>query len=251
MGARRRVSRVLVPPRAARGLSRSGDGAFPLGRLSPGVSCDRPERAAREGPPGIEDCPRCLPLLLWSCSRWGFPCRRRCAGCAVRSYRTVSPLPPVRCTGRAQRCTFCRTVPGEIAPAGRIPSTVRYRGAPDFPLSARRRRAAVRPSGAFRLDRCGMAFIKGRFFWSNACDQGLVIDADGGGELLLRHCQQTVDLTRKRVAFPPLAIDLPSSTPCKGRWRWCSGQRSFANRLRDKSAPLRDPRSHRSCWQPR
>ena len=32
----------------------------------------------------------CLPI--WSCSRWGLPCRS-VAGLAVRSYRTVSPLP--------------------------------------------------------------------------------------------------------------------------------------------------------------
>ncbi len=32
----------------------------------------------------------CLPI--WSCSRWGLPCRS-VAGLAVRSYRTISPLP--------------------------------------------------------------------------------------------------------------------------------------------------------------
>lgn len=32
---------------------------------------------------------------IWSCSRWGLPCRS-VAGLAVRSYRTISPLPAFR-----------------------------------------------------------------------------------------------------------------------------------------------------------
>ncbi len=34
-------------------------------------------------------------LPIWSCSRWGLPCRS-VAGLAVRSYRTISPLPDLR-----------------------------------------------------------------------------------------------------------------------------------------------------------
>ena len=34
-------------------------------------------------------------LPIWSCSRWGLPCRS-VAGLAVRSYRTISPLPSCR-----------------------------------------------------------------------------------------------------------------------------------------------------------
>ena len=38
-------------------------------------------------------------LPIWSCSRWGLPCRS-VAGLAVRSYRTISPLPdPLRAIG--------------------------------------------------------------------------------------------------------------------------------------------------------
>ena len=53
----------------------------------------------------------CLPI--WSCSRWGLPCRS-VARLAVRSYRTVSPLP--RTPGGAVRrsalcCTFRRLAP--------------------------------------------------------------------------------------------------------------------------------------------
>ena len=45
---------------------------------------------------------------------------RPVAGPAVRSYRTFSPLPAVRCRGR--RSVFCGTFPG-VAPAGRYPAS--------------------------------------------------------------------------------------------------------------------------------
>ena len=51
--------------------------AIPLGRPSPSASCDRPERR-REGPPGTPDRSGSPAAPTWSCSRWGFPCRRRC-----------------------------------------------------------------------------------------------------------------------------------------------------------------------------
>jgi len=35
-------------------------------------------------------------LPIWSCSRWGLPCRS-VARLAVRSYRTISPLPRTSC----------------------------------------------------------------------------------------------------------------------------------------------------------
>ena len=70
------------------------------------------------------------------------------AGDAVRSYRTLSPLP-----GRfsaAGRFAFCGTFPG-VAPAGRYPAP-RFRGARTFlpPAGFPRRKAAIRPSGLFR-----------------------------------------------------------------------------------------------------
>ncbi len=41
-------------------------------------------------------------LPIWSCSRWGLPCRS-VAGLAVRSYRTISPLPvPASAFGGAE-----------------------------------------------------------------------------------------------------------------------------------------------------
>ena len=69
-GARRSVSRVLSRPKAGM--------AIHLGRSSPNASRDRPERR-RERPARQ---PRLTPNLpaapTWSCSRWGFPCHRRC-----------------------------------------------------------------------------------------------------------------------------------------------------------------------------
>ena len=49
---------------------------------------------------------------IWPCSRWGLPCRP-VARLAVRSYRTISPLPSCRSSlGRfAFCCTFRRLAP--------------------------------------------------------------------------------------------------------------------------------------------
>ncbi len=76
-------------------------------------------------------------LPIWFCSRWGLPCRS-VAGLAVRSYRTVSPLP--RASEEAVRrsalcCTFrrlapprrylapCPVEPGLSSAPGRTPMT--------------------------------------------------------------------------------------------------------------------------------
>ncbi len=56
---------------------------------------------------------------IWSCSRWGLPCRS-VAGLAVRSYRTISPLPRIPKDRSAVSfcCTFRRLAPprGYLAP---------------------------------------------------------------------------------------------------------------------------------------
>jgi len=67
--------------------------AIHLGRSSPNASRDRPERR-REDPPGTGLTP-CLPLLLGLAPGGVFPAAA-IAGGAVRSYRTISPLPPMR-----------------------------------------------------------------------------------------------------------------------------------------------------------
>src|SRR5260370_32791134 len=86
--ARRRVSRVLSRPRSVLG---GGDGhsyaASVAGRLM------RPTRAAARRP-ARHPC-GCLPLLLGLAPGGVFPAAA-VAGGAVRSYRTISPLPSVR-----------------------------------------------------------------------------------------------------------------------------------------------------------
>ena len=99
--------------------------AIPLGRSLPNASCDRPERR-RGGTPGIRGC---LPLLLGLAPGGVFPAAA-VAGGAVRSYRTISPLPPARRTGEGRRCAFCGTFPG-VTPAGCYPAP-HLRGARTF-----------------------------------------------------------------------------------------------------------------------
>ena len=53
-----------------------------LGCLSPNTSSNLPEPNAG----------RAIWVPIWSCSEWGLPCRS-VARLAVRSYRTISPLP--------------------------------------------------------------------------------------------------------------------------------------------------------------
>src|SRR3954469_20546920 len=65
--------------------------AIHLGRSSPNASRDRPERR-RERPARQHEC--CLPLLL-GLAPGGVCPAAPVAGSAVRSYRTISPLPPM------------------------------------------------------------------------------------------------------------------------------------------------------------
>jgi hypothetical protein len=84
----------------------------------------------------------------WSCSRWGFPCHRRCRqrGALLPHHFTLAARPVAR-TGSAVcflwHCPWGR--PRRALP-GTVPSW-----SPDFPLPVLRR-AAVRPSGERR---CG------------------------------------------------------------------------------------------------
>ena len=116
--------------------------AIPLGRPLPSASCDRPERR-REGPPGIPASG--MPAApTWSCSRWGFPCRRRCRRRgALLPHRFTLAARPVFRDGPAVYFLWHfpwgrprRALPGTVPP-----------WSPDFPPSAQRRRAAIRPSG--------------------------------------------------------------------------------------------------------
>ena len=125
-----------VPPP---GNCRKTGMAIPLGRSSPSASCDRPERR-REGSPGAPNRSGAPAAPTWSCSRWGFPCRRRCRprGALLPHHFTLAARPAFR---EGRRYIFCGTFPG-VAPAGGYPAPC-LRGARTF-LSPRTR--GERPS---------------------------------------------------------------------------------------------------------
>jgi len=108
--------------------------AIPLGRSSPSASCDRPERR-REGSPGISDRSGMPAAPTWSCSRWGFPCHRRCRrrGALLPHRFTLTARPACR-DGLAVYFLWHfpwgrprRALPGTAPP-----------WSPDFPLPADR-----------------------------------------------------------------------------------------------------------------
>jgi hypothetical protein len=113
-----------VPPKSGDGHS---SGTFVAERLA------RPTRAAaRKARPAARLSPHRLPLLLGLAPGGVYPAAA-VAGGAVRSYRTISPLPPAgptNGTGWARRYVFCGTFPG-VAPAGRYPAPC-LRGARTF-----------------------------------------------------------------------------------------------------------------------
>ena len=79
--------------------------AIHLGRPLPNASRDRPERRL-ESTPGTGVTP-CLPLLLGLAPGGVFPAVS-ITGDAVRSYRTISPLPPmVSPKGDSMRLAVC------------------------------------------------------------------------------------------------------------------------------------------------
>ena len=128
---RRPVSRVLCRP-ASEGAGRGGHSSGPpiAGRFS------RPTRTARAG--------EALPPCGGASSLFGLAPSGAChaasiAGDAVRSYRTLSPLPncafgfegqALRSFSGAGRSAFCGAIPG-VAPGGRYPPPFR-RGARTF-----------------------------------------------------------------------------------------------------------------------
>src|SRR6516165_3988710 len=92
--------------------------------------------------------PECPPLLLGLAPGGVFPAAA-VAGGAVRSYRTVSPLPPARHAGDGPAVYFLWHFPWGC-PRRALPGTAPP-WSPDFPLPAHRRRAAIRPSGDNRF----------------------------------------------------------------------------------------------------
>jgi len=80
---------------------------------------------------------------IWSCSEWGLPCRTALAPYAVRSYRTLSPLPvPLRAIGGLLSVA--------LAVSSRCPGVTWHSAlwSPDFPRCAYR---ATRLSGRLHV----------------------------------------------------------------------------------------------------
>jgi hypothetical protein len=109
-----------------------------LERPLPNASCNQPERRA-----GNALTPEDAVLPLFGFAPGGV-CRAACvAAAAVRSYRTVSPLPK-----SIRRFVFCGTFP-EVTLAGRYPAPF-SRGARTF-LYRVTATAIIRPTGFYHL----------------------------------------------------------------------------------------------------
>jgi len=92
---------------------------------------------------------------IWPCSRWGLPCRP-VARLAVRSYRTISPLP------RAPRGAVRRYLSVALSVGSRRPGVTWHRAlwSPDFPRHPRKGDATAWPTpppASYRLPRSAAA----------------------------------------------------------------------------------------------
>jgi len=125
-----RTRRKAVPERrfAASGRVREkNESACKPGSVLDGHS-SRPDVAVRLKQPTREQRgPRqCSPI--WSCSEWGLPCHATLSSRAVRSYRTVSPLPrippPLCCCASFWIRTWpLRAARSTSSPANALPSS--------------------------------------------------------------------------------------------------------------------------------
>ena len=116
------VSRVLFP------LAR--EMAIPLGRSLPNASRDLPGRRPETA----------IAVPIWSCSRWGLPCRLR-----YRSRGALLPHPFNLARTNRRRFAFCCAFPG-VASAGCYPAPC-FRGVRTFlPASPLRARQSGHPA---------------------------------------------------------------------------------------------------------
>ena len=91
-------------------------------------------------------------LPIWPCSRWGLPCRS-VAGLAVRSYRTVSPLPRIP-KDRSAVCSLLHFPSARAAQA--LPGTVPCGARTFLGIRTHRSGPMTRLSGRLRRRHCRM-----------------------------------------------------------------------------------------------
>ena len=127
-----------------------------LGRPLPDASCNLPGRRREHACQVPAEAGADTPSLFGFAPGGVYPATTVTSR-AVRSYRTLSPLP----TSQDRRFAFCGTFPG-VAPAGRYPAPC-LRGARTF-LPPARRKAAIRPSGHPLSHDCDQAVKKTRCF---------------------------------------------------------------------------------------
>ena len=89
---------------------------------------------------------------IWSCSRWGLPCHAALTPHAVRSYRTVSPLPRVAAATRKPdaQTPFGGLLSVALSVDSRRPGVTWHLAlrSPDFPRRAETRRDCLADSSA-------------------------------------------------------------------------------------------------------
>ena len=100
--------------------------AIPLGRRLPAASSNLPERQDLDRSRSLRFAP-----FLFGLAPGGVCRAAGVTASAVRSYRTVSPLPSPPVAGRSRWSVLCGTFPG-LAPAGRYPAPFVH-GARTFP----------------------------------------------------------------------------------------------------------------------
>jgi len=150
-----------------RGWKKEAEPADKPGSVVDSHSSRRYVTATLKQPTRIQRGPR-QRIPIWSCSRWGLPCRS-VARLAVRSYRTISPLPAFR---RRRR----RYLSVALSVGLRRPGVTWHLAlwSPDFPRHPRRDDATVWPAPpvhilayarlSCRADR-GIRFIHPRMAW--------------------------------------------------------------------------------------
>ncbi len=146
-------------------------------------------------------------IPIWSCSRWGLPCRS-VARLAVRSYRTISPLPAFR--GRRRRYLSVALSVGLRRPG------VTWHPAlwsPDFPRHPRKDDATVWPAPPTRI----LAYAR------PSCP------ADRG-ERRVRSCMARIYRPYPRTIPRPTVNVAPAQVPQDGLHN--SRRRSSTNRFR-------------------